>query len=58
MLKGQLQQLYSLNSLNSPISMVLFSCCLLPVLAVVGETVTVVEPIVVDSVLSSEQTNV
>ena len=45
-------------TLNSPISMVLFSCCRLPVLAVVGETVTVVEAVVVDSVLSSEQTNV
>ena len=49
---------FSSVTLNSPISMVLSPCCLLPILAVVGETVTVVEPIVVDSVLSTEQANV
>ena len=38
--------------------MVLSPCCLSPVLAVVGETVTVVESVVVDSVLPPEQTNV
>ena len=42
----------------SPIRMVLSTCCLLPILAVVGETVTVVEAVVVDSVLSPEQTNI
>ena len=51
------QQLLQFSN-TSPISMVLSPCCLSPVLAVVGETVTVVESVVVDSVLPPEQTNV